>query len=328
MPDTVNEGVDTLKETVTGLIQFNSVAHNAFDIVLRLIIIFIGTFILLKFKDPVIHLVLSRNPNTDDRKRETLEGFISGFLKFIIVFFALAQALFTLGLDKSSVVAIFGAMTVAIGLAIQDIIRDFVMGLVLVYEGEYKVDDFIEIGGVSGTVVTMGIRATTIRSIDGCIHVIPYSNISVITNFTHSYSTALVELRINYNEDVERVIAILEDEMEKAKYEIDYVMETPRVQAIFAFTESCMIIRVVCDCESGLQWDLERELRLRIKTRFDKEKIIMPYPQLIVHSENLDKAAVIEEAVKDSPDISIKDAADVSIKLDKTNVYNSKNNRY
>ena len=125
-------------------------------------------------------------------------------------------------------------------------------------------------------------RTTKIRDASGAVHIFPNGSIGTITNYCKEYINAIVDINVAYKEDLENVIAILKDEMEKTK-EIEYILEMPQIVGVVALDDSAVTIRIVAKCSVKQNWTVERELRLRVKNRLEKENIEIPFPQRSIH---------------------------------------------
>ena len=224
----------------------------------------------------------------DERKANTIYSIVSSIIKYLLYFIALCTILTELGIEKSSLIAIAGAGSVAIGLGAQNVIQDMLDGFFILFEDHFGVGDIVEIQGKTGTVEAITMRTTKIRDANGAVHIFPNGSIGSITNYCKDYINAIVDIDIDYNENLENVIIILKNEMEKTK-NITYILETPQVLGVTELGAYAVTIRIVAKCQVKQNWAVERELRLRIKNRLDKENIIIPFPQATVHIQKEQK---------------------------------------
>lgn len=218
----------------------------------------------------------------DERKANTVYSIVSSIIKYILYFIALCTILTQLGVEKSSLIAIAGAGSVAIGLGAQNVIQDMLDGFFILFEDHFGVGDIVEIQGKTGVVEAITLRTTKIRDGNGAVHIFPNGSIGTITNYCKEYINAIVDVGIAYEEDVQKVIEILQNEMDKAK-EIPHLLEIPQVLGVVDLADSAVILRIVAKCEIKQNLPIERELRLRIKNRLDRENISIPFPQTAVH---------------------------------------------
>ena len=218
----------------------------------------------------------------DERKANTVYSIMSSIIKYLLYFIAICTILVELGVKESSLIAIAGAGSVAIGLGAQNVIQDMLDGFFILFEDHFGVGDIVEIQGKTGTVEAITMRTTKIRDASGAVHIFPNGSIGTITNYCKEYINAIVDINVAYKEDLENVIAILKDEMEKTK-EIEYILEMPQIVGVVALDDSAVTIRIVAKCSVKQNWTVERELRLRVKNRLEKENIEIPFPQRSIH---------------------------------------------
>jgi len=189
-------------------------------------------------------------------------------------------------IDPKPLLAGIGVVGLGLSLAAQNILRDFLNGLFIVFEDQFNVGDYVTIGGYSGTVESFSMRVTRLRSPDGRLIIIPNGNISEVVNSTKDFAVAFVEVGVSYDSDVKLVINVLEDCAEETKEHLPgVVVEDSRVLGIIAFRDSDMLFRVTTKTMPGEQWEFERELRKVIKERFDEAGIEIPFPQVVVHAK-------------------------------------------
>lgn len=241
--------------------------------------------ILIKISKIVIHRIIKVSPQLSERKSKTLNTVAQSIFKYIIYFFVFCHILTKLGIDVTSLIAVAGVGSVAIAFGAQSIVQDLLTGMFILMEDQFGIGDVINIDGLNGTVESISIRTTRIRSADGNLHIIPNGQIKALTNMSKGFNRAVVDIGIAYEEDTDRVIAVIQDELSRIFKEklISGILKEPEVLGIISLSESSVDIRISADAEVGENWNIERELRRLIKKRLDKEKIGIPYPQRVVH---------------------------------------------
>lgn len=218
----------------------------------------------------------------DERKANTVYSIVSSIIKYLLYFIAFCTILTQLGVEKSSLIAIAGAGSVAIGLGAQNVIQDMLDGFFILFEDHFGIGDIVEIQGKTGTVEAITMRTTKIRDGNGAVHIFPNGSIGTITNYCKDYINAIVDVGIDYEQDVQQAIDVLQNEMDNIK-DIPQILETPQVLGVVDLGDSAVTIRIVAKCEVKQNLAVERVLRLRIKNRLDKENISIPFPQTTVH---------------------------------------------
>ena len=217
-----------------------------------------------------------------ERKASTLSTVIGSILKYVIYFIGLMSVLKQLGVSPESLVVIASAGSVAIGLGAQSIAGDMMEGFFILFEDHYAVGDVVTIQGITGTVESVTLRSTKLRDAMGAVHIIPNGSIGTVTNNCREFINAAVTVGIAYGESIDRAIAVLQDEMAKTT-DITDILETPVVAGVVGLDDSAVTLKVVAKCKVKTALGVEAELRRRIKNRFDKEGIEIPFPQQVVH---------------------------------------------
>ena len=222
-----------------------------------------------------------------ERNSDTVASLLSSLCKYAIYFIILCNILVMWGVNITSILALGGAVSVAVGLGAQDIVKDMMAGLFIITENQFGVGDIVELNGFSGTVEAIGIRTTRIRNADGNVHIVPNGQISIVTNMSKGFNRAIVDISVAYGEDMDRVFAVLKDEFERLFNNkiIEGILDVPQVWGINELAESSVVIRIAADSEIGEKWRVERELRKYILKRFEKEGIEIPFPQIVVHNK-------------------------------------------
>jgi small conductance mechanosensitive channel len=203
----------------------------------------------------------------------------------LVVIVALMMAFREIGLDITPLIAGAGVAGLAIGFGAQSLIKDVVAGFFILLEDQFHVGDVIQAAGVSGQVEQMTLRMTIVRDLQGTVHFIPNGEIKVASNLTKEWSRAVLEIGVGYEEDVDRVIAVLTEVGRSLADDEGFgkmLLEAPQVLGVEGLNDSQVTIRILAKTLPLKQWEVARELRRRIKARFDREGIQTPYPHRVV----------------------------------------------
>ncbi|WP_317367858.1 mechanosensitive ion channel family protein [uncultured Tyzzerella sp.] len=238
----------------------------------------------IKILTSFIRKSLMLNNKFTERKRQTLSEVLASVVKYTVWFIAICSVLTNFGVNVTSLIAVAGVGSVAIGFGAQSLVQDIITGMFILFEDQFGVGDIITVDRLTGTVESIGLRSTKIRSADGDLHIIPNGIIKIVTNMSKEFNRATIDIGVAYEENIDRVISIMKDEVElifKNKM-IEGLIASPKVLGIIDLADSSVIIRILADTEIGENWQVEREIRRFIKKRFDKENINIPYPKRIV----------------------------------------------
>lgn len=217
-----------------------------------------------------------------ERKANTLNTITSSVLKYVVYFIGLFTILNLLGVDPKSLLVIASAGSVAIGLGAQSVVTDMLEGFFIFFEDHFAVGDVVTIQNITGTVESVTLRYTKIRDAQGKVHIIPNGSVGIVTNMSSEFINAIVNVGVAYEENIDHVLLILQDEMKKTS-DMESILETPVILGVVGLDESAVTIRIVAKCMVKTNFTVEVELRRRIKNRFDQEEIEIPFPQRIVH---------------------------------------------
>lgn len=274
-----------------GLLLLQKIAMSVLILIICMVFIKISKGLATRFFNSKIGI--GRLNLIDSRKAETMNSIIGSIIKYLFYFIAGCSILIYLGVPPTSLVAVAGIGSVAIGLGCQGLVQDLVAGFFILLEDQFGVGDIVTIEGHTGTVEAITIRTTCLRAADGTVFIIPNGSIKIVINMCKEFMNAVIDVGIDYGEDMEHVLKVLHDEMEKAAKIITGLRNTPMVLGIIALDDSAVTVRITAECEVKENYRIERELRLLIKKRLDKEQISIPFPQRTIHiiNENQDTAS-------------------------------------
>jgi len=234
---------------------------------------------------------------SDDRiiiKKRTFT-FTSVVSNLIIIIAVVAAALITadeIGINVTPLLAGAGVAGVVIGFGAQSLIKDLINGVFILIEQWFHIGDIVTIGNTSGTVERLNLRTTVIRDIEGTVHYIPNGEITKLSNQTQLWSRAVVEVGVHYSEDTDRVVKVLEDVFEDLVNDKNYkkvILERPVILGdggISELGDSAVVFKIICKVKPGEQWTIARQMRKRIKDKFDEIGIEIPYPCTNVYMRN------------------------------------------
>ena len=205
------------------------------------------------------------------------------FLGVIAAFMILKE----FGVNITPLLTGAGVAGIAIGFAAQSVVKDFLHGFFLLSEDQIRIGDVVKIAGHKGIVERITMRTTRLRNLNGHVHIIPNGQISTVENMTHGWSRALLDIDVAYKENIDRVIAVIKDVAANLVNDEEYkkyIIEKPEVLGVQTLGDSGITIRLLVKTYPLKQWSIKRELKKRIKTRFDQEGIEIPFPQMMIHS--------------------------------------------
>lgn len=259
---------------------------------IKIIGILIGLFVLSQMSRWIVgwmeKFVLEKDPlqAAEAKKRaQTLGNILRHALLIAISFIAILMILGELGIQVGPLLATAGIGALAIGFGAQSLVKDVINGFFIILENHYRIGDVIEVTGVSGLVESVSLRKTVLRDLEGRVHIIPNGEIKIVSNLSKEWSRSVLDIGISYREDVDRVMDILSQTGKELAAEEPYksaILEPLQILGVERFGESELIIRMMVKTVPLKQWEIGRELRKRIKNRFDENGIEIPFPHRVL----------------------------------------------
>lgn len=214
---------------------------------------------------------------------KALMQIICSLIKYAAVIVLLFFILQTLGMDTTAILAGIGILSLVVGLGAQPLIADIIAGMFIVFEHIFEVGDIIVVDGFRGVVTEIGIRTTRLEDTGGNVKIINNADIKTLVNMTNQLSLAYCDMSIEYGESLERVEAILKDNLDKIKENIPEIVEGPYYKGVAELGDSSVVLRFIAKCEEGQRFQVERDLNRQFKLLFDKYNINIPFPQVVVN---------------------------------------------
>ncbi len=216
-----------------------------------------------------------------EQRTKTLVGLVRSIGLVLIAVLSGFMVLNAIGLDIGPLLATAGVAGLAISFGAQSLVKDLLSGLFILFENQFGVGDVIRVGDVGGMVEKMTLRIVVLRDIQGVVHIVPNGELTKVSNLTRTWSRAVLEIGVAYKEDVDRVMAVMREvgaEMAADEEWQPLLVDEITVPGIESFGDSSVNIRIMAKTVPLKQWDVARELRRRLKYRFDAEGIEIPFP--------------------------------------------------
>ncbi|NNA37678.1 mechanosensitive ion channel, partial [Pseudomonas lundensis] len=190
------------------------------------ILVFIAMSIAIRLGNKIIDKFFHRKSlgkiSIEERRANTLSTILKSVFRYLIYFVGIVTIV-GFFMDVTSIIAVAGVGGLAIGFGAQDLVRDVVTGFFIFLEDQFSVGDYINIDSFGGIVENMGLRTTQIRDFNGDLHILPNGEISRVTNHSRGNMRAMVDVRIAYEEDIQRAIEILNKLCQKIAKENDTI---------------------------------------------------------------------------------------------------------
>lgn len=252
------------------------------------LLIIVGSWLINRFGEAFIagilrHTIRKREDDANEedvkKRQNTLIMLLSTLLRVIIwlvAFFSIFKIVFP-ALDLTPILAGASVLGVALGFGSQTLIKDFIGGLFIILENQYRVGDVVELDGAIGTVEQISLHSTVLRDNDGSVHYIPNGTISHSINKTMGFSKINLIVEVAPTTDIDKLSATINSVGTKMAEEEKWkalIIDPARFLGIDEFTTSTIAVRVTGKTQPSAQWSVTGELRRRLLAAFKKEGIV------------------------------------------------------
>jgi len=210
------------------------------------------------------------------QRTTTIASVLDNFATWAIAITALVMMLSELGINVGALIAVSTVLGAAIGFGGQSLVKDILSGIFIVFEDQYGVGDWVEIGTVSGEVERVGLRVTEVRDIHGTLWFVRNGEIIQVGNASQEWAAALLDFPFAYDNDVDQVQEIIQntaDDMRKSKEWAGDMLANADMWGMQHISGEQFVIRVSIKTLPSRQWAVSRELRKRCKQAFDTQNI-------------------------------------------------------
>jgi small-conductance mechanosensitive channel len=210
-----------------------------------------------------------------------LKSIITGVLVAVVATMMLSE----LGVNVGPIVASAGILGIALGFGAQSLVSDFLSGIFMIFEDQYGVGDVVDVGEASGTVEGVTLRVTRLRDVNGTVWYVRNGEIMRVGNMSQNWARTVLDVSVAYHEDLAKVRRVLQDVAHDLWEDEEYkgvIIEEPEVWGVESLGIDGVMVRVTLKTAPLEQWAVAREMRQRIKARFDHEGIEIPLPQRMV----------------------------------------------
>jgi moderate conductance mechanosensitive channel len=215
------------------------------------------------------------------QRAETMGSLLKSVASIAIFTVFAITALAQIGYPVGPLIASAGIVGVALGFGAQSLVKDFLSGIFMIFEDQYGVGDVVDVGEAGGTVEAVGLRVTKLRDVQGTVWYVRNGEIIRVGNKSQNWARTVLDIPIALDQDLRRVQDVLRDVAHDLWDDEDFrhvVIEEPEVWGIEDLTPNWATVRVVLKTAPLEQWAVAREMRQRIKFRFDHEGIELAHP--------------------------------------------------
>jgi small conductance mechanosensitive channel len=270
-----------IANTLGEFFDFISFISNNYVTILKSATIIFFMWIISKVLRFVIAFVTKIN-----KKSETVGIILNSIIKYAAVLIMVFLILSAWGVETPTLLAGAGILGLALSFGAQSLIEDVISGLFIIFEKDFSVGDIIEVDGFRGSVIAIGIRTTKLEDISGDVKIINNSEIRGAVNTSNNLHPAICDLSVSYDTNLEVLEALIHEELPKIKKAIPDIIEGPFYKGVQNLADSAVIIRILARVEEHKKYQVVRDLNREMKIFCEKNKINIPFNQLVVHVQN------------------------------------------
>ena len=258
-------------------------------IVLIVILAIVFNFLLKRTMAKIVRLSVTEERQKSieaEKKRERTLIRVSTWVIFVMTtVIAGMMILQEIGIPIGPMLAGAGILGLAVGFGGQYLIRDYITGLLIIFENQYHIGDSVRLDTTEGIVEDISLRMTTLRDMDGTVHHVPHGDIKRVSNLSKFFSRINLNINLSYTADLDEVIKLVNqigmDLANDPKWSPE-IIKAPQFLRVEDFTDSAVSIKIVGETVPNRQFTVTGELRKRIKEAFDDSGIQMPVIHHIV----------------------------------------------
>ena len=284
--------MDLIKEKFSKIFYNSELGFQILEKLIMIILIIIIASVSVKLCNKLVDYIMLTKENankkfkikSNEKRSETLHKLIKSAIRYTIYFIAFFQILSTLGINTTSIVASAGIASVAIGFGAQSLVKDIISGFFIILEGQFAVGDEVKLYNqaafiAGGSVMSLGLRSTKIRSGNGEIYFIPNGSINQVINYSLTYNLAEVKFSIQIDETIEaieeRIQKVLDLANNNDKYHnFIYKNDKLHVNNIEQIADNILTLNIVGKAKVGKKQSVETMLRKDFYNEF-KDKLTL-----------------------------------------------------
>jgi len=215
------------------------------------------------------------------QRAETMGSLLKSIASIVIFAIFGITAIAELGYPVGPLLASAGVVGVALGFGAQSLVKDFLSGIFMIFEDQYGVGDSVDLGEAGGTVEAVGLRVTRLRDVEGTVWYVRNGEILRVGNQSQNWARTVLDIPVALDQDLVKVQTVLKEVAHDLWEDDDFkhqIIEEPSVWGVQDLTPNWITVRVTLKTAPLEQWAVAREMRQRIKYRFDHEGIVLAHP--------------------------------------------------
>jgi small conductance mechanosensitive channel len=260
------------------VLNFIMVVAEYGPLVVRCIGIFFCTRVLIELLQVLFNQAfgLYSEDRHVNQKARTVVPLLNSVCQYVLYFGSGMLMLDEFQINTMPIMAGAGILGLAVGLGAQNLVTDLVSGFFILFESQYLVGDYVEIGHARGIVEEVGIRLTQVRDGNGKLHLIPNGQIKTVVNYSKGYVNAVVDVKVASGSDLEDLFRSMTEAGRRLRLAHVEVLADTQIHGLVDLGTSDMTVRAITKVRPGTHDAMESEYRRMLKQVFDENRRTMP----------------------------------------------------
>lgn len=274
--DTIKQLEETLFDPENWITLGLLLLKIVFILVLATVIINVGKVIIRR----LFKFQIKTKLRPSERREQTLLKLLENALSYVIYFSAILSILSEFNVDVRGVLASAGVIGLAVGFGAQSLVKDIISGFFIIFEDQFSVGDYVQVGDALGTVAEIGLRTTKIAAYGGEIYIVPNGNITEVVNYSINNGLAIMDIRVDYHTDIKKAENLIESFIANLSDEYEELVAPPTLIGVQDLSANEIVFRVTAETLPAYQWAFGRRFRKDLKLFLDDAGIEIPYPKM------------------------------------------------
>lgn len=219
-----------------------------------------------------------------NRKVMTTLTLVTNILKYLLIIVSILMVLDIWGVDTKALVTSLGVVGAVAGLAMQDMLKDFINGASILTENQFKVGDNVKIGDFRGNVISLGMTTTKLRAHTGEIKIISNRNITEVINYSIASSICVIDLGLSYEDNLEKIDIALKNVCERVNKQATYLKKPVKVLGIESLDSNYVVYRIEAEVNAVKDTDFNRLFLREVKKEAEANNLTLSYERVDVHN--------------------------------------------
>jgi len=281
--DKAQEKVEALESPFSSHRILSWIRHSAPPMLGTILVMMLLYLLITRYSHKIVQVFATHgmrgSKSERDNRMETLVSVLQNTGGALVLVGGTLTLLGQLGVPVGPLLGGAAVAGVAVAFGAQNLIKDFFYGFMILLENQYKLNDVVKIDDHSGSVEQITLRMTALRDLGGALHFLPNGATTSVVNMTHGWSRALFYVRICIDEDVERVIEIIQDLGKELRQDPAFrlmIVDDLTMLGVDDITETAITLVFFIKTLPVKQWEVKREFLKRLKKKFDEHKVSLP----------------------------------------------------